>query len=269
MSSSFKGALPKPADFLAKADAVTVKVTPATKPMPVPVAFVSLMVDGKEVRMDMLTFPGHVSIPWSKESEGCIWYNKLTAFGTGPDESEHPAADRFAKEFLEWTQFTELLEAKIKEAVMANPLLFFKKAVDPSCVTVMPSVDQIGERGMGSAFKFELLNKDLRENFGADNVDTTVMEVSKDEEGVVKITPLSLSDIAYNDVVAIATSGVYITCNTMVNPLDKKTTGVVRMAWKVAMITRVAKGTKRQRDQAEVKAMWSSDAAKDIMADYL
>lgn len=265
------GQLPTPTNFLEKRDQFNVRVTPATKQTPIPTGFFNLEIAGKKVSSGMMMVPGRLWVPWSEDGTA-IKYNKVMIKATGPDESEHPAAERFAREFAEFREFTDMLEEKIRAAVAANPISFFKKTVDPSCITVISSVEDNDQYGASIAAKFNLLDKGTRENFPASNIDTAFLDVVRKEEGV-EFVPLALNEVRGGDVMAFVTSGAYLTFNIAKNPLDGKTTGLVRMHWPLTMAYRVGKGGKRRGDDSaageDAKALWQSDAAKDMLGGYL
>lgn len=255
----------KAAEYVSKLDKMTVKVSPATKPSPVPVAFMDMMVDGKKLDSKMFVFPGFLRIPMK---DGLVQFNKHYLKPAGPDVCHHPSAEKFLREFEDFREFAKGIQDKIKTAVAENPLELFKKPVDPACITVVDIVEVSDEYGCSVPVKMDLVDKSKTQDFSLENLDVALMDVNRTEKGV-EMTPLTFGSLSSGDILAVVTKGPYLTLMTEKNKLDGKTIGIVRVNWTVNFAYRVGKNGKRTRDTATEPVDWASDAAKEVMGDYV
>lgn len=263
--------LPKATDFIAKLDGLSVKVSPATKPSPVPVAFMDMYHNGKKIDSNMFFPPGFMRLSMSREKPENVAFNKHYLKPAGPDECDHPSAEKFGKEYVDFQTFAEALQDRIKTAVAANPLELFKKPIDPACVTVVDVVEISDEYGPSIAFKMDLLNKATNQEFSPDNFDVPFMDVVRAESGKgVEMKPITFKDINAGDVVTLVTRGPYLTLSTEKNRIDGKMMGIVKVNWSVKYVYRVAKNGKRRREaDTSTDLDWASDSAKAALGDYV
>jgi hypothetical protein len=269
------GEFPRVNKILEKKDLLTVTVTPASKPGPVPLVFVDVMLGGKKVPMNLSMFPGLLHVPYERSSavpgggaaasgsgseEREIAYNKLYLKAVVPEDSDHPAAERFAKEFEDFAAFLTILEAKIQDALATITTSIPSLGKSGAPITVAPTVEQSDQYGPSMSAKMRLFDTERR-TFGADNIKTVVHDVLRGEDGTVSYPRLAITDIGRGDVMLYLTDGMYVTIDTK--------TRQASLRWSLAGMFRVARGNKRRLDDDAALNPVESEAVQSALADYV